>query len=70
MDRTRNGGLLVLKSGAVAFESYGLGNTATSRWTSFSVAKSLTSTLYGAALEAGALGSLDARGARGAAIAA
>ena len=59
MDRTRNGGLLVLKGGAVAFESYGLGNTATSRWTSFSVAKSLTSTLFGAAIEAGALSSLD-----------
>jgi CubicO group peptidase (beta-lactamase class C family) len=59
MDRTRNGGLLVLKGGAVAFESYGLGNTATSRWTSFSVAKSLTSTLYGAAIEARALDNLD-----------
>jgi CubicO group peptidase (beta-lactamase class C family) len=59
MDRTRNGGLLVLKGGAVALEAYGLGNTQTSRWTSFSVAKSLTSTLYGAALKAQALSSLD-----------
>ena len=59
MDRTRNSGLLVLKDGAVAFESYGLGNTATSRWTSFSIAKSLTSILYGAAIEAQALSHLD-----------
>lgn len=59
MERTRNSGLLVLKGGAVAFESYGLGNTPASRWTSFSVAKSLTSTLFGAAIEAGALSSLD-----------
>ena len=59
IDRTRNSGLLVLKGGTVAFESYGLGNTPTSRWTSFSVAKSLTSTLFGAALQAGALSSLD-----------
>ncbi len=62
MGRTRNAGLLVLKRGEVAFESYGLGNSVQSRWTSFSVAKSLTATLYGAALHAGALpaGGLDA----------
>jgi CubicO group peptidase (beta-lactamase class C family) len=59
MSRTRNAGLLILKGGAIAFESYGLGNTAQSRWTSFSVAKSLTATLYGAALHAAALPGLD-----------
>jgi CubicO group peptidase (beta-lactamase class C family) len=59
MDHTRNAGLLVLKRGEIAFESYGLGNNAQSRWTSFSVAKSLTATLYGAALHARVLSSLD-----------
>jgi CubicO group peptidase (beta-lactamase class C family) len=59
MSRTRNAGLLVLKGGAIAFESYGLGNSEQSRWTSFSVAKSLTATLYGAALHANVFASLD-----------
>jgi CubicO group peptidase (beta-lactamase class C family) len=61
MSRTRNAGLLVLKSGQVALESYGLGNAADSRWTSFSVAKALTATLIGAALEAQVLNDLDVR---------
>lgn len=56
MNRWRGGGLLVLKNGAIALERYGMGNDDTSRWTSFSVAKSLTATLFGAALKQGFLG--------------
>lgn len=59
MSRNRTAGLLILKGGAVALERYGMGNDASSRWTSFSVAKSVTSTLVGAALKDGSIGSLD-----------
>ena len=55
----RIAGLLVLKNGAVAYEQYAMGNTPRSRWTSFSVAKSLTSTLLGAAVNDGSITSLD-----------
>jgi CubicO group peptidase (beta-lactamase class C family) len=61
MARHRTAGLLVLKGGQIALELYGMGNQPTSRWTSFSVAKSLTSTLVGAALQSAALSSLDRR---------
>lgn len=57
----RTAGLLVLKNGRVALERYAMGNTPTSRWTSFSVAKSLTATLLGLALHEGRIGSLDDR---------
>lgn len=59
MTRRRTTGLLVLKRGEVALERYGLGNGPESRWTSFSTAKSMTSTLAGAALHDGAIRSLD-----------
>jgi CubicO group peptidase (beta-lactamase class C family) len=60
-ERWRNSGLLVLKNGEVALESYGMGNTASSRWCTFSITKSVTSTLVGAALHDGSLDSLDRR---------
>ncbi len=41
------------------FERYGLDFSASGRWTSFSVAKSLTSTLVGAAMKDGYINSLD-----------
>lgn len=59
MLRNRVSGLLILKNGEVALERYGMGNNAGSRWTSFSVAKSVTSTLIGAALQEGRISSLD-----------
>ncbi|HSG55857.1 MAG TPA: serine hydrolase [Paracoccaceae bacterium] len=55
----RVAGLVVLVDGQVLLERYGLGFGPQGRWTSFSVAKSLTSTLVGAALQDGAIRSLD-----------
>lgn len=52
-------GLLVLQGGQLRLERYGLGHSPADRWTSFSVAKSITSTLVGAAIRDGYIGSLD-----------
>jgi CubicO group peptidase (beta-lactamase class C family) len=52
-------GLLVLQDGKILLEKYRLGLTPTGRWTSFSVAKSITSTLVGAAVRDGAIRSID-----------
>jgi CubicO group peptidase (beta-lactamase class C family) len=51
-------GLIVVEDGQVRLERYARGFSREQRWTSFSVAKSLTSTLVGAAIQDGAL-SLD-----------
>lgn len=61
LSRNRVAGLLVLKDGAVALERYAMGNVASTRWTSFSLAKSVTATLVGAALKDRVIGSLDDR---------
>jgi CubicO group peptidase (beta-lactamase class C family) len=61
MDRCRAAGLLILKDGQIALERYGLGHGPERRWTSYSTAKSITSTLVGAAFRDGAIGSLDDR---------
>jgi CubicO group peptidase (beta-lactamase class C family) len=55
----RASGVLVIKNGKIVLERYGLGRTAKDRWTSFSVAKSVTSTLIGAAIKDGKIKSLD-----------
>lgn len=52
-------GVMVLQDGKVRFVDYGLGFGPDDRWTSFSVAKSFTSTLLGAALKDGAIASLS-----------
>ena len=52
-------GLLVIVDGAIVYEKYGLGHSADGRWTSFSVAKSFTSTMVGAAIKDGKIRSLD-----------
>lgn len=52
-------GIMVLQDGKVRYENYALGLTPADRWTSFSVAKSFTSTLLGAAIADGAIASLD-----------
>lgn len=59
MSRNRVAGLLILDHGHIALERYGLGNTATSRWTSFSVGKSFVSTLVGAAVADGSIHSIE-----------
>ena len=52
-------GIMILQDGKVRFERYRLGLTPEQRWTSFSVAKSFTSTLLGAAVKDGALALSD-----------
>lgn len=52
-------GLLVIKDGHILYERYGLGNTEDSRWISYSVAKSVVSMLFGAAIQDGYIKSVD-----------
>lgn len=52
-------GLLVVKDGAILFEHYAPGNDRDSRWISFSVTKSVTSLLIGAAIADGFIESVD-----------
>lgn len=59
MDSQRNAGLLIVQDNKIRFEHYSLGYGPQGRWTSFSVAKSFTSTLVGAAMEDGYIKSLD-----------
>ncbi len=53
------GGLLVIKKGNIVYENYGLDNNEDSRWIAFSVAKSVTSMLIGAAIHDGYINSVD-----------
>nr|WP_255578669.1 serine hydrolase [Comamonas sp. CMM03] len=55
----RSAALLVVHDGKLRLERYGLGFDGQGRWTSFSVAKSFTSTLVGAAVKDGFIKSLD-----------
>lgn len=55
----RASALLVLHDGKLRLERYGLGFDAHGRWTSFSVAKSVTSVLVGAAIRDGHIRSMD-----------
>lgn len=57
--KQRAAGIVILQDGKVRFERYGLGFDAKGRWTSFSVAKSFTSTLVGAAVQDGHIKSLE-----------
>ena len=59
MNSQRVAGLIIVQDNKIRLEKYGLGFDAGSRWTSFSVAKSFTSSLAGAALRDGAIKSLD-----------
>ncbi len=59
MAQSNAAGLMVLRRGKVVFEEYALGLQPQNRWTSFSVAKSFTSTLLGAAIADGHIDSLD-----------
>ncbi len=52
-------GLIIIQDGKVRLEKYGLEFDATGKWTSFSVAKSFTSTMVGAAIKDGFIKSID-----------
>ena len=58
MEAYRVSGVLVIRDGKVLMEKYGLGRRPSDRWTSFSVAKSVTATLVGAAIQDGYIKSL------------
>ncbi len=55
----RTAGLVIIQDGKIRLEKYGLGFSGNGRWTSFSVAKSFTSTLVGAAVKDGYIKSID-----------
>ncbi len=59
MAKQRNAGLIIAQDGKIRLEKYALGYGPEGRWTSFSVAKSFTSTLVGAAVKDGYIKSLD-----------
>lgn len=59
MQGQRSAALLIMHKGQVRLERYGLDFAADGRWTSFSVAKSITSTLVGAAVKDGHIRSMD-----------
>lgn len=59
MEDQRTAALIIIQNGKVRLEKYGLDFTSTGRWTSFSVAKSITSTLVGAALQDGYIESIE-----------
>lgn len=59
LELNRVTGILVLQNGRVRLERYLHGNTPATRWMSMSVAKSITSTLAGAAIQEGRLSLTD-----------
>jgi CubicO group peptidase (beta-lactamase class C family) len=59
LELNRVTGLLVLKDGHIKMERYRFGNSERTRWMSMSVAKSITSTLIGAAVKQGYIGALS-----------
>ena len=61
MKATNVSGLIVVKDGRIRLERYGLGRKPSERWTSFSVGKSVTSTLIGAAIKDGYIAGLAAK---------
>jgi len=59
LELNRVAGLLVLKNGRIKLERYRFGNSDHTRWMSMSIAKSITSTLIGAAVKQGHIHSLS-----------
>ena len=59
MDQHHIAGLMVLQQGQVRLQRHGLGFGPGQRWESFSVAKSVTSTLLGIALQQGHVAAMD-----------
>ena len=65
MNAQNTAGIVILQDGKIRLERYGLGFSAAARWTSFSVAKSFTSTLVGASYRNGGQRIMTAPRARG-----
>lgn len=61
LSRTFSTGFLVIKDGQIVHEQYRLGETASSLHTSWSVAKSFTSTMVGIAIDEGKINSVEDR---------
>ena len=59
MEHNHVGGLIVLHHGKIVLEQYRLGHTQKGQWISFSVAKSVTSTLLGVAIHDGLIKNVD-----------
>jgi CubicO group peptidase (beta-lactamase class C family) len=59
MKAQRTAGLVIIHDGKIRLEKYGLDFSGDGKWTSFSVAKSFTSTLVGAAIKDGYIKSID-----------
>ena len=59
LNEQRVRGVLVLQDGKLRLERYAPPHSAATRWNSFSIAKSITSTLVGAAIKDGYIRSLD-----------
>lgn len=59
MKDQRTAALVIVQDGNIRLEKYGIDFGPSGRWTSFSVAKSITSTLVGAAIKDGYIRSID-----------
>lgn len=59
MKEQRTAGIVIVHNGKIVLEKYALDFTGEGKWTSFSVAKSYTSTLVGAAIKDGHIKSID-----------
>jgi CubicO group peptidase (beta-lactamase class C family) len=59
MKAQRTAGLVIVQDGKIRLEKYGLGFSGDGKWTSFSVAKSFTSTMVGAAIKDGHIKSIE-----------
>lgn len=59
MEENRVSGLIAVKDGGIVLERYAFGRKPDQRWVSFSVTKSITATLAGAAIADGYIKSLD-----------
>lgn len=59
MKAQRTAGLVIMQDGKIRLEKYGLGFSGDGKWTSFSVAKSFTSTMVGAAIKDGYIKSIE-----------
>lgn len=59
MKAQRTAGLVIVQDGKIRLEKYGLGFSGDGKWTSFSVAKSFTSTMVGAAIKDGFIKSIE-----------